>query len=174
MKILQVIISAGLIAYGVYSIIHSFKLIKEHKQNTSNFMTLHPEAKVYKKGGGQSIFLIVLGIFGLFMAISASSFSQNIQERIVFQVTYLGVGVVFLGLAVEVYLKQIIYIGDNNFYCAGNTYKYRNMIKIENAGTFFKKKDIYFQNGEYLRLPAKLGVFVEEAQKQWKIHKKKR
>ena len=174
MQILQWIISAGLIAYGVYSITHSIKLVKEHKQNVSNFMTLHPEAKAYKKGGGQSIFLIVLGIFGVFMAISASTFSQSVQERILFQITYLGVGIVFLGLSVEVYLKQMIYIGDNNFYCAGNTYKYRNIIKIENAGSIFKKKDIYLQNGEYLRLPAKLGIFVEEGHKQWKINKKKK
>ena len=174
MEIFQWIISAGLIAYGVYTIIHSIKLFKADKQDSETFMRLHPEAVVYKKGGGQSLFLIILGVFGIFMAFSASAFAKDLQETLLFQITYLGVGVVFLGLSVEVYLKQILYVGDNNFHCAGNTYKFKSIVKIENAGSIFKKKDIYLQNGEYLRLPAKLGIFVEEGHKQWRIQKKKK
>ena len=173
MQLLQWIISAVLIAYGVYTLIHSYKLIKEHKIDVANFKKLYPNCTVYKTGGKMAIFLVALAIFGVAMAFSAFSFSDNMKEIIIFQITYLGVGAVFLGLAVEVYLKQIIYMSDTNFYCVGVTYKFRNILKIENAGSFFKKKDIYFQNGEYLRIPEKLGKHVEEGHKNWKINKKK-
>ena len=173
MVILQFIICIVLGAYGLYTIYHSIQLIKEHKTDVEKFKTLYPECTVYKTGMNMAIFLLALAIFGFVMAFSAFKFANDIKEIVIFQITYLGVGVVFAGLAVESYLKQIIYMSDTNFYCVGTTYKFRNIQKIEDAGSIFKKKDFYFQNGEYLRIPEKLGKHVEAAYKNWKINRKK-
>ena len=173
MVILQFIICIVLVAYGIYTIYHSIQLIRGHKADVEKFKTLYPDCKVYKTGMNMAIFLVALGIFGFIMAFTAVKYARDMKEVLIFQVTYLGVGVVFIGLAIESYLKQVIYMSETNFYCVGTTYKFRNIQKIENAGSIFKKKDIYFQNGEYLRIPEKLGKHVEEAHKNWKINRKK-
>ena len=174
MKIFQWVVALILVAYAAYSVYHIFKLTKEDRENAQRFLTLHPEAKLYTKGTMQSTILMLLSVVGFVMAFAVKDFGNDLQQTLFVQVTYFSVGIVFVCLSMEVKLKRKVYVGETNFYCIGNIYKYRNVKKFENVSGVFKKKEIYMHDGEVLSLPVPLGQEIETAFKDWKINKKRK
>ena len=174
MKIFQWIVTILLILYATYSLYSTLKLAREDKRDTQKFMEAHPEAKLYKKSSKQSVIMLLLACFGFAMALSVKYFDIDAKQAVIVQLTYISVGIIFVCLAEEVRLKRKIYVGETNFYCIGNTYKYRNIRNIEKVDGFFKKKNINMSTGESLSLPLALADSIEEAYKNWKITKKKK
>ena len=174
MKIFQWVVALILVAYAAYSVYHIFKITKEDRENSAQFLKLHPDAKLFTKGTMQSILLIMLSVVGFVTAFAVKDFGNDAQQTLFVQVTYFSVGIVFACLASEVRLKRKVYVGETNFYCVGNTYKYRNVKKIENVSGIFKKKEILMHDGEVLSLPVPLGQEIETALKDWKINKKRK
>ena len=172
MKILQIVIAVLLSAYVVYSVYHSIQIIIDFNKVSKHFVKTHPDAKEYSKGFWQSLGFTLLGSVGFVMATQANNFGLDAQSLLVIRVTYIGMGIIFIGFAIETSLKRTIFVGKSNFFCGNEIYKYKSIQKVEDAGTFFKKKDIYLLNGETLRIPAKLGTYIEDEYMEWKKDKK--
>lgn len=164
----QLVFGAFVCAYMMYSIYHSVKIVYIFNKKSKEFLNLNPNSTKVQKGIGKSVFICAFALIGFVMAIRVGD--SSLSEKVLFgyRMTYACMGIVFLGLAVEVLISNTVYLSNSSFMCENGVVKYRNILRVENQGAVFKKKSFVIQNSESLLLSQKVGIEVEYRYLKWK------
>ena len=164
----QLVFGAFICAYMMYSIYHSVVVVFKFKKNSKNFIILNSNVVKVQKGILKCTLICLLSLVGFVMAIRVGMSSMTGKELFVYRMTYIFMGIVFLGLAIEVLIKNTVYLSDSCFMYQDRIIKYRNILRINNQKTFFNKKHFVIQNEEELSFSENLGVVIEHKYLEWK------
>lgn len=114
---LQWIISIGLIAYVGYSLFKTGKEFREYRKNSKEYLAKHKDAKEEHYGIWQCTLLVIMTIACLGMALFAQLFSVDESQLLLYRVAYLCIGILFVGLTMEMWIhRSIIFTEDGFFY----------------------------------------------------------
>lgn len=173
--ILQIIIGLILVAYCAFQLYSSVKLYFKNKEGTAEYMAAHPDGKVEKYSLGLVYFILFFAVVSIGLAISGRLIAPEGQNPILYQVTYLCIGLIFLGLGMDAWIHRHIIFSDDGFYIAGDVYRYRMLTGcVPKNGLINKNIKLRFANGSEMDVPNKLGQAIEKNWQAWKAAKKER
>lgn len=168
--IFSVIVAVIVIGYVCYTTFKSVKTFIDYKKNLPEFLKLHKDAQLFTDTPLWWIITGGLAIFSLVMVF----FIDHIETKQIFwyRTAYLAIAIVFLGLALETYVRRRVYIVEEGVYYVDKLYRYRMMAHFELRKGIVKNIRILMNDKESIELSKKMGTKIQEGHKEWKLRKK--
>lgn len=173
--VLQIVIGLILVAYCAFQLYSSVKLYFKNKAGVQEYMGAHPDGKMEKYSLGLVYFILFCAILSIGLAASGKLIAPEGQNPILYQVTYLCIGLIFLGLGMDAWIHRHVIFSDDGFYIGGEVYRYRMVSSVvPKNGLINKNIKLRFANGSELDVPNKLGQAIDKNWQAWKAAKKER
>ena len=171
---LQWIISIGLIAYVGYSLFKTGKEFREYRKNSKEYLAKHKDAKEEHYGIWQCTLLVIMTIACLGMALFAQLFSVDESQLLLYRVAYLCIGILFVGLMMEMWIHRSIIFTEDGFFIGTRAYRYRMITTLEKSKGIIKTIRVLFQNGDVIQVSLKIGELIRVRYNEFKAIKKEK
>lgn len=172
--VLQVIIMVIVILYCAYMLYSSLRLYKKDKAGAAEYMTVHPEARRVSLSIWQAWLLVGMGVLCFALVFFGNIITPEGQQVWMYQLTYFALGLVFLGLSLDVWLHRRLLLSNDGFFYAGDTYRFRMILNMEEKRGIFKNVKLNLANGHELEMANRVGMTVREDWLTWKEKKKEK
>lgn len=159
-----------ILGYVGYTTYKSIDLFMQYKKNLSNFLETHKDAELFTDNPLWWIFTSILAIFAFVMIFITGKFET--EQIFYFRLAYLAIAIIFVGLALETYVRKRVYIMDEGIYYVGKVYRFRMMANFEVRKGIVQNIRILMNDKEKLEVSKKMGVRINDAYDEWKKHKK--
>lgn len=172
--VLQAIVMVILVLYCAYMFYTSIRLWKKDKAGSEEYLRVHPEAKRESYSLWQSWLMVFMAVLCFVLMFFGDLITPEGQRTIVYQITYLCLGLIFLGLSLDVWLHRRILVSEDGFFYAGDTYRYRMINGMERKRGIFHNMRLMLANGSTVEMAASMGAAVREDWMAWKEKKKEK
>ena len=144
--------------------------IRNIKKNLPNFLNTHKDAKLFTDNPIWWIGTSVLAVFAFVMIFVTGQLET--EQVFYFRLAYLAIAVIFVGLALETYVRKRVYLIDEGIYYIGKIYRFRMMANFEVRSGIVQNIRILMNDKEKLEVSKKMGVYINDAYDEWKKQKK--
>ena len=156
--VVQIAVAVLILGYVGYTTFKSIKLYTEYKKNLPNFLNTHKDAKLFTDNPIWWIGTSVLAVFAFVMIFVTGQLET--EQVFYFRLAYLAIAVIFVGLALETYVRKRVYLIDEGIYYIGKIYRFRMMANFE------------VRSGIVQNIRILMGVYINDAYDEWKKQKK--
>lgn len=170
--VIQLVITVVLVGYVSYTTYKSVRLFMEYKKNLPNFLSTHKDAKLVTDN---PIWWYGTGLMAIlaFVMVFVTSIWQT-EQVYYFRLAYLCISIIFVGLALETFVRKRVYLFEDGIYYVGQVYRYRMMANFEVRKGIVQNIRILMNNKEKLEVSKKMGVVINDAFDVWKKSKKEK
>lgn len=168
--VVQIAVAVLILGYVGYTTFKSIKLYTEYKKNLPNFLNTHKDAKLFTDNPIWWIGTSVLAVFAFVMIFVTGQLET--EQVFYFRLAYLAIVVIFVGLALETYVRKRVYLIDEGIYYIGKIYRFRMMANFEVRSGIVQNIRILMNDKEKLEVSKKMGVYINDAYDEWKKQKK--
>lgn len=171
---IQGIVSIGLILYVGFSLSKTVKEFMAYRKNSKIYLEKFKGCKEEHYGIWQCILLGLITLSCFVMAVLAQYFSANPDELLLYRVAYLCIGIIFLGLTLEMWIHRSIIFSEDGFFLGTKAYRFRMITTLEKKKGIFKTIRILFHNGESIQVSLKVGELIRLHYKAYNAKKKEK
>lgn len=168
--VVQIAIAVLLLGYVGYTTYKSLKLYMEYKKNLPNFLSTHKDAKLFTDNPAWWIGTSILAILAFAMIFITGQLET--EQVFYFRLAYLAISIIFIGLALETYVRKRVYLIDEGIYYIGKVYRFRMMANFVARNGIVQNIRILMNDKEKLEVSKKMGVCISDAYDEWKKQKK--
>ena len=168
--VVQIVVAVLILGYVGYTTFKSIKLYTEYKKNLPNFLNTHKDAKLFTDNPIWWIGTSVLAVFAFVMIFVTGQLET--EQVFYFRLAYLAIAVIFVGLALETYVRKRVYLIDEGIYYIGKIYRFRMMANFEVRSGIVQNIRILMNDKEKLEVSKKMGVYINDAYDEWKKQRK--
>ncbi len=170
--VVQLAVAVLILGYVGYTTFKSIKLYIEYKKNLPNFLSMHKEAKLFTDSPIWWIGTSILAVLAFAMVFITGQLET--EQVFYFRLAYLAIAVIFVGLALETYVRKRVYLIDEGIYYIGKIYRFRMMANFEVRKGIVQNIRILMNDKEKLEVSKKMGVYINDSYDEWKKQKKGR
>lgn len=168
--VVQLAVAVLILGYVGYTTFKSIKLYIEYKNNLPNFLSMHKEAKLFTDSPIWWIGTSILAVLAFAMVFITGQLET--EQVFYFRLAYLAIAVIFVGLALETYVRKRVYLIDEGIYYIGKIYRFRMMANFEVRKGIVQNIRILMNDKEKLEVSKKMGVYINDSYDEWKKQKK--
>lgn len=168
--VVQLAVAVLILGYVGYTTFKSIKLYIEYKKNLPNFLSMHKEAKLFTDSPIWWIGTSILAVLAFAMVFITGQLET--EQVFYFRLAYLAIAVIFVGLALETYVRKRVYLIDEGIYYIGKIYRFRMMANFEVRKGIVQNIRILMNDKEKLEVSKKMGVYINDSYDEWKKQKK--
>lgn len=168
--VVQLAVAVLILGYVGYTTFKSIKLYVEYKKNLPNFLSMHKEAKLFTDSPIWWIGTSILAVLAFAMVFITGQLET--EQVFYFRLAYLAIAVIFVGLALETYVRKRVYLIDEGIYYIGKIYRFRMMANFEVRKGIVQNIRILMNDKEKLEVSKKMGVYINDSYDEWKKQKK--
>lgn len=175
-SILQWIVLIILLFFVGFTIYSSVSAWIHFKKEREIFLNKFHDAELYKDVDFWGIFEIVLGILSIVIAIVSPWNVKDQMTNVFYNAGYVCVGILFIGIAFDNFLRKRVYFVKDGFFYAGEYFRYRSIRSIQAKKRMFimHRYIIDMINQDELEVTNNLGKEIEQRKSVWRKQKKER
>ena len=167
----KLIVGLIFVGYTGYTTFKSIRLYVTFKKKFENFKEVHKDYTLYVDN---QILWIASGILsGFSLSMAFYCLKNPVEQQFYVVMAYLCIGIVFVGLAFETYVRKRCFFIEEGIFYVEKIYRFRMMIRFEQRKrSLFKNIRIMMADGEKFEVSHKLGLKLEECSKTRRAKKK--
>ena len=144
------------------------------KKEFENFKNSHKHYETVVDGGYWVWIIVAMAVVAFVFMFMAPTLAKNGQTYY-YYLAYGCIGLIFLGLAIDSYVRRRIYFTEDGFFFDDTYYRYRMLANFEfKNGVITHNCTVLMSNRDKIVVTKKMGELLQEKQKAFKKAKKER
>lgn len=168
--VVQVAVSVILVGYVGFTTYKSLKTFITYRKQLPDFLKLHKDASLYTDSPLWWILTSAAAGLALFMVYFTGVLETS--QIYFYRLAYLCIAIIFLGLAMETYVRKRVYLIDEGIFYVDRIYRYRMMAHFEVRKGIVQNIRILMNDKETIEVSKKMGTKIRDAKDAWKKQKK--
>ena len=170
----KVIVGVILVGYMAFIFYQSLKGGIAYKKEFENFKNSHKHYETVVDGGYWVWIIVAMAVVAFVFMFMAPTLAKNGQTYY-YYLAYGCIGLIFLGLAIDSYVRRCIYFTEDGFFFDDTYYRYRMLANFEfKNGVITHNCTVLMSNRDKIVVTKKMGELLQEKQKAFKKAKKER